>query len=379
MKVVLDARLLMPAMTGIGRYLIGLLDGFNSKELAFDMDVWLQRNISDDHPVWKYQNGRINLQRIPLKHMEISQYWEIPILVRRASPTIYHYPHFDMPLFVSCSKISTIHDVKYLVHPEFFPKYNRVKKVLIKGLMGRTIKNSRYVISVSKTTKRDLQNIFHVPDEKILVIYEGVDRIFYKRLGEEKIQAILAKHNINRPYILFVGEKRPHKNIDVLIKAFAELSKMVNNEFMLVIVGKKYADYQIPEQITEELGLHDLVVFINGMNDEELRACYQAAEIFMTLSKYEGFGLPVLEAMASGTPVVAAANASLPEIVGDAGVLVDTENSEMIARTLRNILRNKEKREYLVDLGLRRAREFNWQRCAEETISIYAKVAKEEK
>jgi glycosyltransferase involved in cell wall biosynthesis len=176
---------------------------------------------------------------------------------------------------------------------------------------------------------------------------------------------------LERPFLLYVGERRPHKNLPGLLEAFMRFRKQSSRDYQLIIAGKRYADYEIPEKITAHLGLERHVRFLDYVPDQNLPFLYQSAEALILISHYEGFGLPVLEAMASGTPVVASNSSSLPEVIGEAGILVPPDDPDQTAEALMMVVIAGELRERCIARGLDQARQFTWERCADKTRAIY--------
>jgi glycosyltransferase involved in cell wall biosynthesis len=370
MKTIIDGRLLLPDMTGIGRYLVGLAQGLSQVGSGHHFELWLQENLPDLHPVWALRTNDLSIQRLDLNHMAVEAHWRIPILLKQSSYDLFHYPHFDLPFFTPGKVVATIHDLKYLAHREFFPRFSLGKRALLLLLLYRTVQKSTLVITVSNSTREDLVRIVRADPAKIVVVPEGVDQRFGAGYSSSSVAAALSKYSIKKPYFLFVGEKRPHKNLVNAVKAFEVFLKQGNGDYQFIISGKTYLDYDEPEKTVEELGLKDTVQFIH-IAENDLPMIYQAAEAFVTLSLYEGFGLPVLEAMASGVPVIAAAAASLPEIVGEAGILVDPKRVESTAAAMLNLTLSQALRDRLVEAGKERAGEFTWEKCAQKTLDVY--------
>ena len=230
------------------------------------------------------------------------------------------------------------------------------------------------MITDSQNTAKDLFIHLRVPEHKIRVVPLGVDIDRFRELPRDIIQQSCDKYGLMEPFLLFVGERRPHKNIPGLIKAFQLLCQMTSKHNRLVIAGRPYANYRIPEQMVEKSSLSDKVIFIDNLPDHDLPALYQAADAVVLLSSYEGFGLPVLEAMASGTPVIASNTTSLPEVVGDAGILVDPFDHNGVATAITQVITGGKQRETKIEAGLKRAKEFSWEKCAVKTLDVYKKA-----
>lgn len=261
--------------------------------------------------------------------------------------------------------------IPYLFSETFTP----ITLLRYKFLFPRTLKTADRIIAVSNSTKRDLINYFNIPEEKIKVILEAADEKF-KLLNKEEINEVKQKYNLNFPFILYVGTLEARKNIPTLIKAFYKIKKK-NIEHKLVIAGKKGWKYKEIFETIDKLDLQNDVVFTGYVSDEDLPALYNAADLFVYPSIYEGFGLPPLEAMACGTPVITSNTSSLPEVVGDAGIMVDPCDVDGLTQTMCDVLTNDGLREDMIKKGLERAKMFTWEKCARETLKVYEEVYNE--
>lgn len=265
-------------------------------------------------------------------------------------------------------KVITIHDLSSLV----FPKMH-IKGMLSDRFLGkRTMKNADKIITVSKSTKDDLIKYFKAPEEKIKPIYLGVDEKF-RVLDKDRVRNFKMRYNLDFPFILYFGVLRSRKNIPTLIKAYNLLKKDGINH-KLVIAGGKNQEYKKILNIVKDLNLERDVIFTGHMPDEVLPELYNAADLFVFPSLYEGFGLPPLEAMTCGTPVITSNTSSLPEVVGDAGLIFDPHDVHGLKDTINTVLNNSDLRTELVKKGLNRSKQFTWKKCAEETMNVYKEV-----
>jgi len=371
MRVVIDGRMILPQMSGIGRYLISLSRALHDLGDDTLFELWLQEDLSIDHPARKLASDNFQVRVLPVKHMSLSGQWQIPFEAARSHADVLHFPHFDLPWATPGRIVATIHDLKYIAHPEFFPHFEESKRLAMHLMMAFTCRRSQLILCDSKWTAQDLHARIGVPKQKLRPVPLGVDeRLFISSLPDA-LQELRQRMHLDQPFILFVGERRPHKNLIGLMKAFSLFRRMSNQPYQLVIAGKSYADYQEPETIAKQFGLSDSICFLDYVAEFDLPVLYQAAEAFISLSHYEGFGLPILEAMASGTPVVAANCTALPEVVGEAGMLVDPDNPDQAADALRQIVRGGAQREQMIALGSERARQYTWERTAQKTLEIY--------
>ncbi|ABR55980.1 MAG: hypothetical protein PWP15_87 [Methanothermococcus sp.] len=266
-------------------------------------------------------------------------------------------------------KIITVYDVIPLQFPE---TYAKITVFRYKLLFSKTLNTSNKIISISHHTKQDLIKHFKISEDKIKVIHLAANEN-YKPLKENEINNIKQKYNLNYPFILYVGTLEPRKNIPNLLKALYKLKKH-SIKHKLVITGKKGWKYKSIFETIEKLNLQKDVIFTGYVPDEDLPALYNAADLFVYPSLYEGFGLPPLEAMQCGTPVITSNTSSLPEVVGDAGIMVNPYDVDELANKMYEVLTNDGIREELSKKGIERAKLFSWKKCAEEHLKVYEEV-----
>jgi glycosyltransferase involved in cell wall biosynthesis len=299
-------------------------------------------------------------------HVRLS--WE---MVRHA-PDVLFIPAHVVPLIHPRRTAATIHDLGYLHMPEAHP--GRSRRYLDWSTRW-SVRAARQVIAVSSATKDDLVQTLHVPAEKIVVIHHGV-RADFHRPPESVTAATLARLAIPRPYILFLGTVQPRKNLQRLIRAFGRVVA-AGLPHALVIAGRLgWLTEPIQAEVATQ-GLTERIHFTGYVADADVPALYAGADVFAFPSLYEGFGMPALEAMACGVPVVASNTTSLPEIVGDAGLLVDPLDEAAIADALIAILRDDTLRARLIAAGATRVAQFSWERCARETLAVIEAMSDE--
>ncbi|MBN1483089.1 MAG: glycosyltransferase family 4 protein [Chloroflexia bacterium] len=371
MNVVIDARLILPRTTGIGTYLCGLARGLRQIEGEHHFEYWLQPALPADHAIHGLAGGSLVLRQVPLAHMNLRQQWQIPALLRRRRPDVYHYPHFDLPWLAPVPTVATIHDLKYIAWPQFFPRFSRLKRLLMFAAMALTVRRAERVIAVSESTRQDILRRLRADPERVVVVPEAVEARYFEPPAPAQRAQVRRRYELEAPFILFLGERRPHKNIVGVLRAFQALRQLGYRQHQLLIGGKAYADYDEPERLAEQILPAGTVRFLGYVPDEDLPALYHAADAFVLLSLYEGFGLPVLEAMAAGTPVVAARATSLPEVVGEGGLLVDPDDPQEAARAFSRVLSGGTEREHWQRQARQWARRFSWKACAERTVEVY--------
>lgn len=265
------------------------------------------------------------------------------------------------------TKLITIYDLYFMLHPEQTAPYGGQ---LFYSLLPKFIHDWDHIITISEAMKREINSIFSVPDEKISVIPCGLNPFFLEN------DLLDENENINLPenFILSVGTLEPRKNYITLIKAFKILEKMGIKDLHLVIAGMNgFKSNEIIQTIQKE-NLNDKIILTGYLTDKQLRQCYYKAKLFVMTSEYEGFGIPVLEAMATKTPVVASNCTSFPEIVGDAGLLVEPKNTEEISTAIATLLENPELKKSLISKGLKKVSEYTWKKSALKTLNIYEKL-----
>lgn len=285
---------------------------------------------------------------------------------------LYHATHYVLPLVLPCKAVVTIHDIIHLLYPEFLP--SRLAFFYAQRMIRRSLARASRVITVSQNTRSDLLRYFDVDGRKIEVVYNGVDAAFHRQLPEEELERRLAELGVRRPYLLFVGNPKPHKNLHNVIQAYAKALTIHDFEGDLVCVGgQPEADLKI-RQRAAAAGVADRLRLLGQVPDEVLPAIYQGATLFVYPTLYEGFGLPVVEAMASGVPVITSNTSALREIGEGYAQLVNPLDVEALARAIAHSMADPDHRRTLADLGRRRAREFSWERAARRTLAIYRSV-----
>ena len=282
---------------------------------------------------------------------------------------LYHSTHYVLPAVVPCRAVVTIHDIIHLLYPEFLP--SPLAFFYAQRMIKRSLARGDRIIADSRNTRADLMSYFEVDGRKIRVVYPGVASRFRQAVPEEQIASWLNELGLKRPYLLFVGNPKPHKNLDNVVKAFGRALQMRQFSADLVCVGNREgSDFKL-RQRAEQLGIAERVRLVGYVPDEALPALYQGAKLFVYPTLYEGFGLPVVEAMASGTAVLTSNTSALKEIAEGYGHLVDPLDVEEIATSIAHCMADDEHRRTLARLGRKRADEFRWSRAAEQTLEVY--------
>lgn len=300
-----------------------------------------------------------------------------PATLRKEKPDVVHIPHHDCPLFVPGKLVMTIHDC---VHVKFPPEnLSRLRRFDLYWRTRRALQRASQVLAVSNSTRDDLVDIFDMDSKRISVIHNALDERFAPAAEGADQKAVLERYQLHDPFVLYSGKIRPHKNVHRLIEAFAVLKSELANDLRyhnlkLIVIGDELSHHQYLRLTVVRSGVQQDVRFFGFVPYSILRVFYQSAALFAFPSLYEGFGLPPLEAMASKTPVLASNTSSLPEVLGDAALLVNPENVFEIARGLKAILLEDTLRDRLVERGLKHISRFSWKSAAEQVVEAYERV-----
>ena len=358
---------------GIGRYTRELLRAL----LALPSDNFYSLFYASGATLPQSEIGNLKskIRRLPFHDKWLMRIWQrlripIPVELLVGRVDLFHSPDFTLPpTLPGVPTLLTVHDLSFIRDPE--SAWPSLRAFLNKAV-PRSVQRATHVLADSQATKADLIELFGTPAEKITVLYAGVDARFAPVRDRAEIDRVCAKYQLPQPFILSVGTLQPRKNYGRLIQAFAR-SDIPHH---LVITGGKGWLYEsIFEQVMRS-GLEGRVHFPGFVDDADLPALYSAADLFAYPSLYEGFGLPLLEAMACGTPVIGSNTSSLPEVIGDAGLQVDPRNVDDIARALMQMIEQPELRERSIGLGLERAKQFTWDKAARELLAIYDQIAR---
>ncbi len=369
MHIVIDAHLAVKEIDGVSRYLNGLLAELPKIDSSVQYTILSLPREKSCLPEEIFSHANVNRFELDLMGPTPRQHFITHRLLKKLKADVYHHPQFDLPWRIKAPSVVTIHDLKYIEHPEFLDKMSRLKSIYIRKSLQYSLQASNQIIAVSQNTLHDLENRFDFDAEKATVIHHGSNQ--KPQLNPEQQNGAF---EIQNDFVLFVGTRRPHKNIEGLIRALAILRTQHQLKLDLVIAGKAYSDYNRPENLAKELAVEPYVHFFDFVSDEKLPALYNSAKVLALPSFYEGFGLPLLESMAHGTPVVGSNVSSIPEVVGDAGLLVNPEDPKDIARKIHQIITDTKLYEKLATAGLSRSKQFSWRSVAKSTFDVYIKA-----
>jgi glycosyltransferase involved in cell wall biosynthesis len=384
-RIGIDANCLLYDQSGFGRYTSNLIKNILKNDSANEYFLYAnfirkssqrKKILSDFIYETKAKNVHLRILSLPSQWKEIISGTNFPYSkIMPDSLDLYFSPHFaGIPRNGFNKQVVTIHDLVFLKYPE-----HRGTK-LSRYYLKRTkiaIEKSDKIIAVSLSTKKDLIELLQVPKEKIQVIYEGADDNF-RVIADARTTTLRTKKyvDLKTKYILSVGNLEPRKNLSVIIKAFSLLPLNLQQQYKIVFVGGKGWNNQELAQTIDDYNLSGKIIFTGYVPDKDLPYLYNRAAVFIYPSLYEGFGLPVLEAMSCGTPVITSNLSSLPEIVGRAGILVNPKNEQELAGAIKNILERPKMALSMKKKGLLQAKKFSWQKAAKETLKVFKKVTK---
>lgn len=366
-RIAIDARKLRDF--GIGTYIRNLIE--NLAELDRHNEyVLLVAPDGRDRLAHLPDNFRTLVQRAPVYSVRelVSLSWTLA----RQKVDLYHATHYVLPAFLPCKVVTTIHDIIHLLFPEYLP--NRFAYYYAERMIRRAVTRSDAIVAVSQSTSDDLVRHFRLGDHAIEVVHNGIEATFLDEMAETDVRRWLGDLEVETPYLLFVGNPKPHKNLDNVVQAYAKALELHDFPHPLVCVGDRDGSRFKVMQRARQLGIESRVRLLGHVAQEALPAIYQGASVFLYPTRYEGFGLPVVEAMASGTPVITSNTSALKEIAAGYADLVNPLDVDGMARAIVRCVTDEDHRAALRKLGLRRAQDFRWDRAAHQTLAIYHQV-----
>jgi glycosyltransferase involved in cell wall biosynthesis len=367
---------------GAGRYIINLVRNLLKvdKKNSYMLTGRYVTKDSDYIKIVDNLKKEFDSSRVKLKIFNVSKkalnIWDKakfpPLEFAGFKADILHCPDFLIPPLLNRNIILTIHDLAFIRHPDFnfewfIRKYTREVR--------HNIQKAKMVIADSISTKNDIIKFFNTDPEKVVVIYLAADRIFRKLSADEIDTGVLRKYKIDKKYILSVGTIEPRKNFDALIRVFNRIKQeSAGATYKLVIAGRTGWKSEATYAERESSPFKEDILFTGRVPDEDLVQLYNQAELFVYPSLFEGFGLPPLEAMSCGLPVIALDTSSLKEVIGDGGILVEAGNEQALGNEILNVIKDSRLREKLKEKSLIQAGKFSWEDTAQKTIELYNKI-----
>lgn len=376
MHILIDATCISDVTFGTSQYATCLLHGLSQVDHDNQYSVLLKQSLSGENPIFKLvAQNNFRFVRTPIRIGGPLQQFKLCIPRNRVDPDVFHCLTYNLPVLLNSYKsVCTVHDLKFVIHPEYMHKSGAVKKFYFYWALKLAMLKCSEVISISQSTKNDLIDQFAINAGKITVVHEASTLQENVVPNYHKQQAVLNKFSIHGNYFFMIGSRRPHKNIVNAIKAFLHFIKENSlSNWQLVITGRtqSYSSNDLFDSIRK--AMDDAQIVTTGyVSENELDILYRRANALLYPSLYEGFGLPILEAMERGTPVITSDRSSMPEVAGDAAVVVDPTDCKSIAAGMDKVI--KDRLSY-VEKGYARAAEFSWKKTAEQTLQVYRKVA----
>ena len=359
---VLDARSAINHFPGIGRYVSNLAQAM-VPQLANDERLVLL--IDSSRPSrWQLpaQSGRgVQWVETAVSPFSLSQQWHIPRLLKQLGADVYHSPYYLMPYAPGVPTVLTFYDLI----PQFFPQYSSFRaRLFVRQTTRLALRTAYQIIAISEATRRDLLAHYPVPSERVTTVSLAADPHFQLQSAVEMAR-VRQKYDLPTRYVLYLGSNKPHKNLLNLIKGWA----LLDTDVTLVIAGSWNNQY--PQAKEAAAAVNKRIIFLGTVDENDLPSLYARATVFVFASLYEGFGLPVIEAMACGTAVACSNTFSLPEVGGDAVAYFDPAKPQEIATILQHLLQDDSYRDGLREKGLIQARKFSWEKTAVSTLQIY--------
>jgi len=366
-RIGIDARFYGPKQKGLGRYVQKLVNNLEKASPDNQYIIFLRKENWNE-----YQPSNPNFKKVLADYPWYgwSEQFLLPFKIRQQEVDCMHFPHFNVPIFYSQPFIITIHDLILKKFPTrrastLGPIRYWLKNLAYNLVIKLALKRAKKIIAVSEYTKEDILKYFDVESDKIKVIYEGSSYEGSSEPLEVGPQQRSDLHADTNPYLLYVGNAYPHKNLERLISAFKKISQE-EKKLKLILVGELDYFYKRLQKISPAN-----VIFTDFVSDQRLFNLYQNASLYIFPSLYEGFGLPPLEAMAHNLPVVSSNSSCLPEILGQAAIYFDPENTDDMINKIKKVLQDKELQKKLISRGQKTIKKYSWQKMAQKTLRVY--------
>ncbi len=353
---------------GIGSYIRNLLEAIGRlpDSRAYRFRVYAHRAGSDALPELPAHFEVVYDESPGYSVAELTSFaWRL----MRDRLDLFHATHYVLPPLWKTRAVVTIHDIIHLLYPQFLP--SRAAHSYARYMIRRALKRADRIVTVSYNTRRDLEDYFQIPAARIEVIYNGVSPRFHSDVSLEEKERVAAKFGLKPPYLFFLGGEKPHKNVQNVVRAFAKARQERSLPHSLVLAGPLPANPARLEALIAALDLTQVVRRLGILEDADLPGLYAGAEAFLYPTLYEGFGLPVVEAMACGTPVLTSSTSALQEIAGGYACLVDPMDVNAIASGIAQLATDEAARAEFAGLGRKRALDFSWDKAARRTLDVY--------
>jgi glycosyltransferase involved in cell wall biosynthesis len=373
MRIGIDATALPPQPVGAGNYIIELVRALHTLDSQHEFIIFAQQHGREliGSP------ARTGFEWIDLPdHSPVRRLiWEqieFPNLLKKQRIDLLHSLHYTRPLRLACRSIVTIHDMTFFLFPHL---HTRAKRIFFPAMIRYSARAADALIAISESTRQDAIRILGLPPGKITSVPLGV-RPEFRHVHDQTLKAdVRARYHLPEKFLLFVGLVEPRKNLPLLLKSYHRVVSQ-GTHLPLVIVGRNGWMYEQVLELIASLGLTEAVHLAGYVSPEDLPIVYNLADVFIYPSLYEGFGLPPLEALACGTPVITTAISSMPEHIGQAGLLIPPGDEDALTQAIIRLLNDRELKSRLAILGPQQAAQFTWTRTAHQTLQVYENVLK---
>jgi glycosyltransferase involved in cell wall biosynthesis len=371
MRIAFDATAAPIQPVGAGRYILEMAQALSRLDAEMELVIIAQTAGAQRLNLGGSTRTKLLVQpdRSPIQRL----LWEqvsLPGLLINEGVDLLHSPHYTLPVRLKAPSVVTIHDLSFFRYPHL---HLSSKRLLFQNFISISSRRGAAIITVSESTRQELLQITRISPRKVHTIHEGVTPDFHPIRDAQLIQTVRKRYHLPETFMLFVGLIEPRKNLVDLLSAIHIASKQ-DNDFYFVIVGRTGWQVNQVFKTVEQLGLKSRVIFTGYIPQEDLPVLYNMSRFFIYPSQYEGFGLPILEAMACGTPVITTQVSSMPEITGEAAMLIPLGDVETLALSIKRLWHDADLRQMMSKQGLQRAAGFSWNRAAQQTLDVYRYV-----
>ena len=373
MRIAVDGRYIQDHFPGIGRYAYSLIRAMSAASPENEYIVYFDPSV----PNSRFDVSGLATPGVLLREMRLSVFsprnvWSWRELVRRDAADVYVSPYYLMPVLLPCPAVVVFHDLIARKFPQYISSVRA--RAYFRFTLYLSTRRAAAVVTDSGASQRDLADVYRLRPTRLHLVHPGVDQVFYPRSSEES-RRVLEPYGLPERYVLYFGTNKPHKNLPFLVRSWRRVAEALPGQGLgLVIGGHDDSRYRETRDEVERLGLGGTVIFLGDFPEGLLPNLYSRAELFAFPSLYEGFGLPVLEAMACGTPVICSNSSSLPEVTGDAAILLPPCDEVSWSEEIVRLSIDSELRDRLRCAGLKRAGEFSWERSASQLLEVFKKV-----
>ena len=370
MRIGFEAKRIVENNTGLGNYGRYVVEALSTFYPENEYILFAPKNKENPRLAKICQNPNIRFvfpKGVARIFSAIWRHCGLATTVAKTDVDIFHGPCNQITVGLNVKSVVTIHDVIFLRYPEY---YQPIDRLIYKWKFGYACLNADKIIAVSECTKRDIQEFFNIPAEKIEVIYQGCHPSFGEAVSDDKKADVARKYALPKRFVLYVGSIEKRKNLLLVVKALRHLAQDVH----LVAVGRKTSYKRKVEECVEQLGLTDRVHLLSSVGFEDLPAMYQLADIFVLPSFFEGFGIPIIEALSSGTPVVAARGSCLEEAGGPSSVYIDPNSETELAEALNDVWNNTAKQRQMIEAGYDYVKRFDARKMADDLMALYRRL-----